>query len=117
MEKYIKGIILGVLLFSFYIFFSSALGIWISIVFALSITVLSLGIYIRKKQIPMKESLWISLIAGLTYALISSLAISLFPPEEIRDVGDIVMPYLNALTFTVIAIFVYIALGMALSRK
>ena len=61
-----------------------------------------------------KEVFVYSIGTGSVYIVFSTAGITLFPREQIRDIGDIVMPYITALSFGCLAIIVYLVLGFTL---
>ncbi|MGM0751617.1 MAG: hypothetical protein ACQET6_06760 [Bacillota bacterium] len=117
MKNFLSGMLFSLLLLLAFILTRSIAGLWVSFAWSLFITAVVFLLYRRKKQWCGKDMALISLSTGLFYILFASFGISLVPPEPIRDLGDIVMPYLYACVFGGCAMIVLFLTGRVFSRQ
>jgi O-antigen/teichoic acid export membrane protein len=116
MKNFITGIIFSLLLLICFTLLRNGIGLWIAFVLSLVITTFVFAFYIKKKKASRKETRFISIGTGVFYIIFASIGIALFPAEQIRDLGDIVMPYFNAFIFGVCTIIVFIYSGMTINK-
>ncbi|TDL74787.1 hypothetical protein E2R56_11590 [Rhodococcus qingshengii] len=116
MKNFLVGIIFSLLLLLCFILLRNIIGLWEAFGFSLLISTSVFVIYVHKKRSKFKEIILLSIMTGIFFIIFASLGIKLFPVEEIRDVGDILMPYLNAFIFGLCAFICFIALGSFFNR-
>lgn len=73
--------------------------------------------YTMKKNAHSKKVVMNSLGTGFFNIVFASVGIALFPSEQIRDIGDVVMPYLYALSFGVCTFVIFICFGLVLIKR
>jgi hypothetical protein len=116
MKNYLIGITFSLLLLLCFILLRNRIGLWEAFGFSLLISTFAFVFYVNKKRSKFKEIILISIGTGIFYIIFASIGIKLFPVEEIRDVGDIFMPYLNAFIFGLCTFICFIAFGSFFNR-
>ncbi|HWO75650.1 MAG TPA: hypothetical protein VNM69_06970 [Bacillus sp. (in: firmicutes)] len=93
--------------------------IGISISFGISLVISSIVFvyYVNNKKPNLKGIVLISIVTGVFYIIFVSIGVKLFPNEEVRDLGDVVMPYLYAFIFGLLTTFVFIFLGFKYAKS
>jgi hypothetical protein len=117
MKNFFTGIIFGLILLISFTLLRNGFGLWLSFVLSLVISTLVFIFYIKKKKTSRKETILSSLGAGIFYIIFASIGIALFPAEQIRDLGDIIMPYFNAVIFGVCTAIVFIFSGITFNKQ
>lgn len=112
MRNSFAGTIFSLVLLISFILLRNIVGLWTAFIFSLVISTFIFVLYAKKKELCRKEIIMVSLITGILFIIFASIGIVLFPPEQIRDIGDIVMPYLNAITFGICTIIVFMVSGL-----
>jgi len=108
MRSFFKGIIFSLILLILFTMLSKAVGFWIGFIFSLIISSFIFVFYSNKKKLLRKQSIFISFSTGIFFIIFAFIGITLFPPQQIRDLGDLFMPYINALILGVSSIVVFI---------
>jgi Na+-driven multidrug efflux pump len=116
MKDFLVGITFSLLLLLCFILLRNIIGLWEAFGFSLLISTIFFVIYVHKKKSKFKEIILISIGTGTFLIIFASIGIKLFPVEEIRDVGDILMPYFNAFIFGLCAFICFIAFGSFFNR-
>ena len=111
MKNFLIGIIFCVLLLASFLLLRGGFELWPSFIISLVVCTIALILYIKKKKPNLKEVVLTSSGTGLFYILFASIGIKLFPKEQIRDIGDIVMPYIYVLVFSICTVVVFIFVG------
>ncbi|WP_299745721.1 hypothetical protein [uncultured Rossellomorea sp.] len=117
MKNFLSGMLFSLLLLLSFIFIRTVAGVWVSFAWSLFITTAVFLFYGRKKKWSGKDIVLISFGTGLFYILFASFGISLVPPEPIRDLGDIVMPYLYAGVFGGCTMIVLVLSGLVINKQ
>ncbi|MCQ6275894.1 hypothetical protein JMM81_13135 [Bacillus sp. V3B] len=117
MKSFFKGIIFSLLLLAVFLLLRNGIELLIAFGLSLLISTIVFVLYVNKKKLLFKELVWISIGTGFFYIIFASIGITLFPVEEIRDLGDIVMPYVNAFIFGLFTVFVFIFFGFKYSKQ
>lgn len=117
MKDFLVGIIYSLLIVLSFSLLRNVFELWTAFILSLVIPIIVFIIYTIKKNANLKSVVMNSLGTGFFYIVFASIGIALFPKEQIRDLGDIVMPYINALIFGVCAIVVFICFGFTLIKR
>ncbi|MGM0852771.1 MAG: hypothetical protein ACQEWI_09210 [Bacillota bacterium] len=117
MKNFLSGMLFSLLMLIAFILIRTVAGLWASFAWSLFITNAVFLFYKRKKKWSRKDIVLISLSTGLFYIIFASFGISLVPPEPIRDLGDIVMPYLYAGVFGGCTMLVLFLSGMVFNNQ
>lgn len=110
-SPYFLGSGLGILsLFIYFLVEPKMLSLWISFFISLILPIVIFGYLIKKAKIKKADFVKVSLSGGITVIIIAWISIKVYPPFVIRDIWDIVTPYINALyigvTFSLIFSFI-----------
>lgn len=116
MKNFFTGIIFSLILLISFTLLRNGIGLWLSFVLSLVISTPVFVFYIKKKIKSRKETTLISLGAGVFYISFAFIGITLFPTEQVRDLGDVVMPYFQAVIFGVCTTIVFIFLGITFNK-
>ncbi|PFG07531.1 hypothetical protein [Bacillus sp. es.034] len=116
MRNYLSGMLFSLLSLLSFLFIRTVDGLWGSFAWSLLLTIVVFLFYRRKINWDRKDIIVISFSTGLFYLLFASFGISLYPPEPIRDLGDIIMPYLHAGMFGVYTMIVMFLSGMVFNK-
>ncbi|MHA7136768.1 hypothetical protein ACRTEV_05785 [Rossellomorea arthrocnemi] len=117
MNNFLSGMLLSLLLLITFILIRTVAGLWTSFEWSLFITTAVFLFYRKKKKWSRKDIVLISLSTVLFYLIFASFGNSLVPPEPIRDLGDIVMPYLYAGVFGGCTMIVLFLSGMVFNKQ
>lgn len=112
----LSGIPFSLLVLIGFISFRAVLGLWPAFACSLFMTIPVFVLYCRKKNWNRKKTVLISFSTSLFFILFASVGITLFPPHLIRDLGDIIMPYLNACAFGVCIMVVLFLSGVVFTK-
>jgi hypothetical protein len=115
-SPYFTGSCFGVMTLLLYLVIKINLGLWSSFFCSLILTMIIFGYLKFKNQIVTKDILKVSFTGGITFTLIVWIGIKLFPPSVVRDLGDIVMPYIWASLMGFLLMVVFISLGFTLQK-
>ncbi|WP_246941219.1 hypothetical protein [Bacillus pinisoli] len=107
------GSVFGLLLLLSFMLLRNWAGLWVAFCLSLLIFATVFIFYIKNKKLKTKDILQISIASGFIYMIIASLGIMMFPPEQIRDAGDIVMPYLHVFIFGFITSVSFLLVGFS----
>lgn len=117
MKHFFTGIIFSLfLLISFSTSRSSGIGLWSAYWLALAICTTIFIYYIRKRKSNLKDIIYISLGSGLFYFIFASIGITLFPIKQLRDIGDLIMPYFHTLYFGSLTVIVMSVCGIIVNK-
>ncbi|MGM9985855.1 MAG: hypothetical protein ACI35O_01385 [Bacillaceae bacterium] len=116
MRNMIPSIIFSFVSLLIFIIFRGVFDLIVAFSLSLFISLIVYGAYIKKKNPTNREIIYVSLGTGLFFIIFSSIGIKLFPPTHIRDIGDLIMPYMNAFIFSFWLMVSYLAFGFLLSR-
>ena len=117
MKNFLIGMIFSLLLLFSFLLLRYAFELWIAFIISLVVAVIVYAIYTKKKTPKSNEVVLISSATGIFYIVFASIGIKWFSKESIRDLGDIVIPYMNAFIFGVCTIIVFIVIGLTLIKK
>lgn len=113
MRNFFSGILLSsLLLISFTILRFNGIELWSAYWLALFICTTMFIYYVRKKKANLKDIISISIGSGLFYFIFASIGITLFPMKQIRDIGDLIMPYFNSLYFGLLTVIIMSVCGV-----
>ncbi|MBN8192912.1 hypothetical protein JI667_12245 [Bacillus sp. NTK074B] len=112
MENLPRGLSFSLLSLSAFMATRMVAGLWVSFACSLLITTAVFLFWGIKRKWGGVEILLVSLITGLLHFTFASFGISLLPPEPIRDLGDLIMPYVHAAVFAGCTIVVMWVVGM-----
>jgi hypothetical protein len=116
MKNFLIGFVFSLLLLLGFILLRNEIGLWVAFGLSLLISTIVFGFYVNKKKPTLNEIVLISLGTGIFYIIFASIGIQLLPVEEIRDLGDIVMPYVNAFIFGLSTIICFIVFGFSFNK-
>jgi glycerol uptake facilitator-like aquaporin len=116
MKNFLIGITFSFLVLLCFILLRSRIGLWEAFCLSLFISTTIFVFYVNKKRSKFKEIILISIGTGIFYIIFASIGIKLYPVKEIRDVGDMLMPYLNAFIFGLCTFICFLAFGSFFRR-
>ncbi len=111
MGDFLKGIIYSFILLIVFLLFRIAFGLWSSFILSLALSTIIFIIITKKKNATSKKVILNSLGTGMFFSIFASIGIALFPKEQIRDAGDVIMPYINAFAFGMGAFLIFTCFG------
>lgn len=118
LNLFIRSTLSGTLLISFYFLLwklshSSFIAFIISFVITAAIT----SFYSNKLNLKSMGVIQLSMGTGIAFIILAWISITLFPPAVLRDIGDIVNPYLKSLLFGLITIVIMTLFNLFKFRK
>lgn len=116
MKNFFTGIIFSLLLLISFTLLRNGIELWGAFGLSLGISTIVFVFYIKEKKPNFKEIVLISLATGILYFIFASIGIKLFPVEQIRDLGDVIMPYVNAFIFSLFTIISLIICGFSFNK-
>ncbi|MEI5909406.1 hypothetical protein WAK64_20470 [Bacillus spongiae] len=116
MKKFSTGIIFSLLLLTVFLLLRNGIALWPSFLLSVVSSAIVFIFFIKKKKLVRKDISLISLGAGILFTIIVSIGIVLFPSGQVRDLGDILMPYINAVIFGFCTTVVFILLGITFNK-
>jgi hypothetical protein len=107
LKLFIRSALFGTILFSFYLLlWKLSLSSLLAFIISLVITATISSIYGHKINLKIKYVIQLSVGSGIAFISLAWVGITLFPPTVIRDIGDIVYPYLKSLEYGLITIVI-----------
>ncbi|WP_064091828.1 hypothetical protein [Rossellomorea aquimaris] len=116
MKKYLLGVPFSILALLLFILLRNEFSLWTSFLSSVLATLSIFCIYLIKSKPLQQEVVQLSVGIGLVYLLLSSMGITIFPRENIRDLGDIVMPYIYSILFSFLLAITLLIFGLLLVK-
>ncbi|PFA63118.1 hypothetical protein CN378_19005 [Bacillus sp. AFS015802] len=116
MKNLLRGLLFSLFSLSAFMAARMVAGLWPSFACSLFITTAVFLFSGFKGKWSGVEIMLVSFSTGVFYLAFACFGIYSFPPEPIRDLGDLIMPYLHAGVFAVCTVVVMGAAGMVFFR-